>query len=263
MTTESHAVDQIAGPSGHRTSLKKEGAVALVEFSRPPANYFSVGLLREIADAFEEAERDDDVRAIVLSSAGRNFCAGADLAGESTHPFELYSQAERLFSIRKPSVVAVQGAAIGGGLGLALAADFRVVTPGSKLSANFVKIGIHPGFASTLMLPRLVGHQMASLLLLTGRRVDGEEALRIGLADVIAEPEDLLDTALSLVTEIADNAPLAVESTRAALKADLAARARSRMSEEGRTQMSLMQTEDFAEGVRAVSERRKGNWKRR
>ncbi|MBL4802119.1 MAG: enoyl-CoA hydratase/isomerase family protein [Emcibacter sp.] len=263
MPPETYARESLTGSPKHRITSRKEGAVAVIEFSRPPLNFFSVGLLREIVDAFEEADQQDDIRAIVLSSAGKNFCAGADLAGESSDPFELYEQAERLFSIRKPSIVAIQGAAIGGGLGLAVAADFRVVTPKSKLSANFVKLGMHPGFALTHTLPRLLGPQTASLLLLTGRRVSGEEALRIGLADAVADPENLLASAISLAAEIAENAPLAVESTRAALRVDLVAKIRPHTSEEARIQTSLMQTEDFSEGVRAVAERRKGNWKRK
>lgn len=167
------------------------------------------------------------------------------------------------FPIRKPSVAAIQGAAIGGGLGLALAADFRVVSPQSKLSANFVKIGMHPGFAMTYTLPRLIGPQQASLLFYTGRRVNGEDAVGLGLADEIVPPEYLLASAMALAAEIAENAPLAVEATRATLRADLLASVRAHTSEEARLQMLLKKTDDFAEGVRAVSERRRGIWRRR
>lgn len=249
------------GPD-HTITLSVTDAVAVIEFSRPPANFFSADLLAGIADAFEAADADDEVRAIVLTSQGKNFCAGADLAGEENDPFRLYDRGERLFAVRKPSIAAVQGAAIGGGLGLALAADFRVVTPGSRLSANFVKLGMHPGFAMTATLPRLVGHQRASLLLLTGRRVDGEEAVEMGLADILVPTEQLLSSAIGLASEIAGNAPLAVEATRATLRREYLGQLRRHASEEGRRQLQLRLTEDFAEGVAAVNERRPGNWKR-
>jgi enoyl-CoA hydratase/carnithine racemase len=104
---------------------------------------------------------------------------------------------------------------------------------------------------------------MANLLLLTGRRIGGEEALHIGLADAMADPEDLLEAAISLATEIAENAPLAVESTRSLLREDLVARVRAQTSRESHIQLVLKDTEDFHEGVRAVKEKHKGNWKRR
>lgn len=239
------------------------GAVALIEFSRPPTNFFSAGLLADIVTTFELADDDPAVRAIVLASRGKNFCAGADLAGEDNDPFQLYDQAERLFAIRKPSVAAIQGAAIGGGLGLALAADFRVVSRDARLSANFVKLGTHPGFAMTATLPRLVGEQRASLLLLTARRIDGEEAVSMGLADLLAEPGELLQAALTLAGEIAENAPLAVEATRDTLRREFLERVRRQTSVEGRSQLRLKLTEDFAEGVAAVNARRSAHWKRR
>lgn len=263
MTPDANPTERPSALPEHQVMCRKEEAVAIVEFSRAPSNFFNVELLRDIADVLDRIDRDDSIRATVLTSTGKNFCAGADLAGEANDPRELYAQAERLFGIRKPCVAAVQGAAIGGGLGLCLFADFRVVTPQSKLSANFVKLGMSPGFALTLTLPRLVGAQMANLLLLTGRRIGGEEALHIGLADAMADPEDLLEAAISLATEIAENAPLAVESTRSLLREDLVARVRAQTSRESHIQLVLKDTEDFHEGVRAVKEKHKGNWKRR
>lgn len=239
-----------------------EGAVAIVRFSRGRQNHFSTGLIAALADAFEEAERNPEVRAMVLASSGRNFCAGADLVSGREVPALLYDQALRLFSITKPIVAAVQGAAIGGGLGLALAADFRIVAKSSRLSANFVKIGIHPGFAITHVLPRVVGHQKAAELLYTGRRLDGEEAVAIQLADRLVDEDGLLDAALALAGEIAANAPLAVEATRATMRMGLVEAIRERTAHEAAEQLRLRDTADFAEGVRAVAERRPGNWKR-
>jgi enoyl-CoA hydratase/carnithine racemase len=172
----------------------------------------------------------------------------------------LYVEAVRLFSARKPMVAAVQGAAVGAGLGLALVADFRVAAPEARFTANFVKLGFHPGFGVTYTLPRLIGEQKAALMCLTGRRVNGEEAVAWGLADVLAPLEELEAAALKLANEIAENAPLAVQATRATLRAGIAEAVKKQTDHEMKEQTWLRQTKDFAEGVRAVNERRAGNF---
>ncbi len=134
----------------------------------------------------------------------------------------LYVEAVRLFSAKKPIVAAVQGAAVGAGLGLALVADFRVAAPEARFTANFVKLGFHPGFGITYTLPRLIGQQRAALLCMTGRRINGEQAVDWGLADVLAPLDELQAATMRLANEIAANAPLAVQSTRATFRAGLA-----------------------------------------
>ena len=110
----------------------------------------------------------------------------------------LYQQAVRLFRTKKPVVAAVQGAAVGGGLGLSLVADFRVASPDSRFTANFNRLGFHPGFGLSITLPRVVGPQKAALLFYTGRRIDGNEAHAIGLVDVLVPQDELRAAALSL-----------------------------------------------------------------
>ena len=117
--------------------------VSLVEFNRPPQNYFDAALIRQIADAYQELEDGGTCRAIVLCSEGKNFCAGANFHGTNPAGDDLYEQAARLFSGSLPVVAAVQGAAVGGGLGVALSTDFRVASPDSRFSANFARLGIH------------------------------------------------------------------------------------------------------------------------
>jgi enoyl-CoA hydratase/carnithine racemase len=173
----------------------------------------------------------------------------------------LYAQAVRLFSAEKPIVAAVQGAAVGAGLGLALVADFRVASPDARFTANFVKLGFHPGFGITYTLPRLIGPTRAELMCLTGRRVKAEDGLAWGLVDEVAPLEDLRAAALRLAAEIAENAPLALVSTRKTLRGDLAAAVRAQTDIEFREQSILRATEDFREGVRAVAERRAGNFR--
>src|SRR5690606_4453570 len=122
----------------------------------------------------------------------------------------------------KPIVVAVQGAAVGAGLGLALVGDFRVAAPEARFTANFVKLGFHPGFGLTHTLPLLIGQQRANLMFLTGRRIKPDEALAWGLVDQVCEAPVLLPTAQALAREIAENAPLAVVATKKTLRGDLA-----------------------------------------
>jgi enoyl-CoA hydratase/carnithine racemase len=239
--------------------------VAVVEFSRPPHNFASVELMRDLADALDDVDAERALRASVMIGAGKSFCAGADLASPTGVGGEgmagvspLYVEAVRLFSIRKPIVAAVQGAAVGAGLGLALVADFRVAAPEARFCANFVKLGFHPGFGVTYTLPRVVGEQRAALMCLTGRRIKGEEALAWGLADALAPLAELRAEALALAGELAENAPLAVEATRATMRAGLAAAVKARTDQELVEQTRLRATKDFAEGVRSVNERRPG-----
>jgi enoyl-CoA hydratase/carnithine racemase len=248
-------------------AVGRDGLVAIVELNRPPHNHVSVALMQNLADALDDIDREAWARCTVLRAAGKSFCAGADLsandpvgAPQQGGVNALYEQAVRLFSVNKPIVAAVQGAAVGAGLGLALVADFRIAAPEARFSANFVKLGFHPGFGITHTLPRLIGVQKAHLMCLTGRRVKPDEALAWGLIDQIAPAETLNETALGLAREIAENAPLAVQATRATLGEGLAAHVRAQTDKEAIEQAKLRQTADFAEGVRAVAERRAGKF---
>lgn len=245
--------------------------VAVVEIRRPPLNFFDVQLIEHIADTFDALSEDDRCRAIVLAAQGKAFCAGADFSSNGSDLFKaesdnnaisLYKAAARLFACRKPVVGAIHGAAIGGGLGLSLVPDFRVVCPETRFSANFVQLGIHPGFGISLVLPRLIGQQRASLMLLTGRRIKGEEALAFGLADKLVAAEDVRSEAITLATEIAQCAPLAVESTRATLRQGLVEELRQRLDHEFSEQVWLAKTSDHREGMAAVTERRPGHFTR-
>ena len=243
------------------------GHVAIVTFARPPANHVSIELLRELADQLDLIDRDPNLRVVLLRSDGKVFCAGANLdpASETTpadsdFTSALYAQAIRLFETKKPIVAAIQGAAVGAGLGLALACDFRVVAPEARFCANFVQLGFHAGFGISATLPRVVGTQRAHLMLMTARRIGGEEAHEWGLADRIAPIERLRDAALSLAREIAVNAPLALMETRRTNRAGLADLVRATTAYEGARQAELRETADFREGIAAVAARRPGNF---
>ena len=237
-----------------------EDHVAVVEFDNPPHNHFDIELLGAIADAYDQIDADPQARAIVLCSTGRHFCAGADFGeGEGIAVRSVYEAAYRMFKAQTPVVAAVQGAAVGGGLGLALSADFRIATARTRFQANFVRLGLHHGFGMTVSLPRVVGAQTAAELLLAAAPVKGEEALAIGLCDGLASEEpadDLRTKARDFAAEIAAGAPLAVRAVRATLRGDLAERIRDATEHEAAEQVRLFATGDFKEGVAATAQRR-------
>jgi 2-(1,2-epoxy-1,2-dihydrophenyl)acetyl-CoA isomerase len=239
--------------------------VATVEWHRAPNNYFDLAMIRGLADALNYLDSNPACRAVVLCSEGKHFCAGADLVGgrelSDTTQREgdaghLYDEAVRLFSAKTPLVAAVQGGAIGGGLGLAMTADFRVASPEARFSANFALLGFHHGFGLTATLPAVVGQQRAWEMLYTGRRVPADEALEIGLCDRLAKNDSLRTEAHAFAAEIAASAPLAVRAIRETMRGDLAAMVRAATAREKIEQERLSMTSDFREGVRALAERR-------
>ncbi len=227
-----------------------------------PNNFFDVALVSAIADAYEELQTGP-CRAIVLCSEGRHFCAGADLtSGTERTVGTLYGHALRLFEAELPVVAAVTGGAIGGGLGLALSADFRVASAESRFAANFSRLGFHHGFGLTVTLPDAVGQQAAASLLYTGRRIGGAEALSIGLCDRLATTtDDVFTEARAMAVELALAAPLSVRAIRATMRRGLPERVREATEIEQAEQDRLRRTEDFAEGVAASSQRREPQFK--
>ena len=241
--------------------------VATVEIQRPPNNFFTIQMIGEIASALESLDEQLACRAIVLCAQGKHFCAGNDFSesktdqterGGGVHP--LYEQAIRLFKTRKPIVAAVQGAAVGGGLGLAMAADFRVAAPEARFSANFTLLGYHHGFGLTVTLPRVIGAQQANLLLYTGRRLKGEEARAIGLCEYLVPLDEVRNRAHQLAREIATAAPMSIEATRATMRAGLADAFEKATGHEATVQAKLHKTQDFLEGVDATKHRRPPNF---
>lgn len=240
------------------------GHVATIEVRRGPNNFIDTDMVGEIADALEVYDRAADVRAIVLCAEGKHFCAGADfgsrgpdgVARAARRGRHLYKEAQRLWRTGKPIIAAVHGAAVGAGVGLAVMADFRVTCPEARFSTNFTRLGFHPGFGLTATLPRLIGMQQASLLLYTGRRITGEEALRIGLADYCVPQGQVRAKAAEVAEEIAGSAPLAIVATRETLRRGLAEAVAQATEREYEEQDWLRQTADFREGTKAMGERR-------
>ena len=255
--------------------VDKTGHAALIEIRRPPNNFFDIALIQEIATALETLDQDADCRAVVLAAQGKAFCAGANYGDGSTldkngqRPGELnreevvrhlYLEGNRLFRTKKPIIAAVHGAAVGGGLGLAMVADFRVACPETRFCANFTRLGFHPGFGLTVTLPLVIGPTKAAMMFYTSRRVHGDEAYEMGLADILVAQDKVREAALKLAAEIAENSPLGLISTRATMRSELAERVLKATEHELKEQTWLRQTDDFKEGVKATAERRVPNF---
>jgi enoyl-CoA hydratase/carnithine racemase len=234
-----------------------QGHVAVLEIRRGPENYFDRIILGEIADVATSLQGDGDIRAIVLCSEGKHFCAGANFA---SHELEtdrdassrkLYTEAIRLFDLELPIIAAVQGSAVGGGLGLACAADFRVGSASSRFTANFAALGFHQGFGLSVTLPRIVGHQVAQDLLYTGRRVTGQRAFEVGLVDRLVTEGQEREAAISWAQEIAASAPLAVRAIKRTLRHPLIEQVRAALELELSEQSRLWKTKDSVAGIAA------------
>jgi enoyl-CoA hydratase/carnithine racemase len=245
--------------------VHKSGHVSVVEINRPPHNFTDIELITHLANTIENLSSDvNSVRCLVLCSTGTTFSAGADFSQggvggdgdfkDSTRQF--YSQAVRILCCEVPIVVAVQGPAIGAGLGLALCGDVRIGSSNAKFGAPFVRLGIHPGFGISYTLAKLIGTTAASQMLLTAERVRADKALELGLISEITEEKDLRSRAIAIATQIAENAPLALRSTKKTLKADIHENIAKVLEHELQEQANLIETEDAKEGIIASIQRR-------
>lgn len=258
-----------------------EEGVLEVRMARPERlNAISAGLLTEMIDVFEGMVADRKTRVIILTGDGRGFCAGADLR---PNPDETYPGAEGLgklaFSNRiqellarmiaaisecdKPVIAAVNGVAVGGGLGISLASDIRIASTAAKFGSVFIKTGLSScDVGTSYFLPRLVGPGMASELMMTGRIIDAGEALAIRLVNRVVAPEVLIETCVALAREIRENSEYGVWMTKKGLRANLDAPSlRAAMELENRTQILGIFTGATEEAVKAFAEGRKPQWK--
>lgn len=245
------------------TSHDEASAVGHVRFADGERNYLSPELLAAISEAYADLE-DAGARAVVLSTPSKHFCAGANFSGDdpgrsrAEREFPpIYEEVPGLFDRRIPVVAVVDGAAIGGGLGLAMSADFRIAGPAARFAANFAQIGLSPGFGLSHTLPAAIGRREAARLLYTGRRIGPDEAGRINLCDSVAESREAAEAdALAFAREIATSAPGAIHAIHTLLNPDTPTAVRAALEDEFAHQRVLYGTEDFREGVSAGRERR-------
>jgi methylglutaconyl-CoA hydratase len=243
-----------------------ERQIALMTLSRPESlNAISRELASDLLSACNHLSDRADVRAVVLTGAGeRAFCAGADLKERralngqerAEHTVAIEAAAEALAALPMPVIAAIRGYALAGGAELAIACDLRVAGTNSVIGFPEVKIGIFPGAGGVLRLPEIVGSGAARDLLFSGRQIDADEALRIGLFDCLTSPDGVVDEAMGIAEVIAANAPLAVRAVKQALfesRGQPYATARQRVNA---LRATLDATNDYEEGLLAFAERR-------
>jgi len=250
------------------------GVVVLTLALPDRRNAMTGELTSAFADAVAQLKPDRTVRCVVVTGEGSAFCAGGDLSwiGESPDmsvdairdrmlPF--YRTWLSIRDLEVPSIAAVNGHAIGAGLCLALACDLRYAARGAKLSAPFTQLGMHAGMAATWLLPEAVGIAAARELLFTGRAVEGDEALRLGLVNGVYDAHALLDCVLDVANHIASAGPIATRLTKAGLRAGGHASMEAALQYEALAQPVTFATDDLREGLSATREKRSPQFKGR
>jgi len=245
-----------------------ENGVFKITINRPKVyNALDQGAFDELESVFNIANKDHDVRVAVLTGEGKSFSAGGDMSllkaiSEAT-PFEIrrivydiFKQINKLDQFEKPLIVAINGPAIGIGLGIALLGDFRIASQDAILSMEFVKIGIVPEAGSTYKLQRLVGYGKAMEMVLTGSRITGKEAERIGLVNKSVPPEDLEREVMTLASALCLLPPTAVRLAKNAVKAASLGTFSTAMEYEAALNSICYSTADHREAVRAFMEKR-------
>jgi enoyl-CoA hydratase/carnithine racemase len=246
--------------------------IATVTLNRPDRlNAISGGMLASFSEAFREADRDRNVRAIILTGAGKGFCSGLDLkeqgpnanansvngAGGLPAKFDIANSPPMvLHETDKPVICALNGAAAGYGMDIALGCDIRIASEHGKLAAVFTKRGVLPESGGTWLLPRLVGWAKASEIAFTGRVLSAQESLELGLVNSVVPHDSLMTEARALASEIARNAPMAVQATKRMMRLGLDETFEANVHHVYLQLLPLFQSKDFVEGVRAFTERR-------
>jgi enoyl-CoA hydratase len=267
---------------GYRfVTLESSEGIAVLTLSQPARlNAYSLAMVEEIHAVLDALDRDLSSRVLILTGAGRAFCAGIDLKDDldswperqlgkvqSRYRMQkrLASMVVRLREIPQPVIAAVHGPAVGGGLALAAACDVRLADPTARFGAAFIKLGLSAGDdGATWLMPRIVNPSLAAELLYTGRLIDASEALRIGLVSRVTEPGGHVTAARDLAREMLANSPFGIRMTKELLNYTLDAPGLRHVIElENRTQALCMMTEDFEEGTRAFAERRPARYRDR
>jgi enoyl-CoA hydratase len=243
--------------------------IGTITIAKPPANALSSKVLIELANVLDEAEKDENVRVILIHGEGRFFSAGADIKeftgienGEQFSKLAKLGQDlfERMENFPKPIIAAVHGAALGGGLELAMACHIRIVSDNAKLGLPELKLGIIPGFAGSQRLPRLVGVPKACEMLLTSEPISGEEAVSLGLANHAYTEAELLDQAYKLASKIAKKSPVAMKAILELLAFSKTKEFHAGVEREAELFGAVFETKDGQEGIQAFIEKREPNF---
>ncbi|WP_409302060.1 enoyl-CoA hydratase [Peribacillus sp. SCS-155] len=242
-----------------------ENQVAFLTINRPPANALSSGLIKEISAFLDEVEANNEIRVIVIHGEGKFFSAGADIkefttvtSGEEFSRVAAAGQKvfEKLENFPKPVIAAIHGAALGGGLELAMSCHIRLVTENAKLGLPELQLGLVPGFAGTQRLPRFVGPAKAAEMLFTSEPITGNEAAQLGLANKAYSEGELLPKAKEMAFKIAKKSPIALKTAIELLRYTKHDGFYKGVEEEAAAFGSVFVTEDAKEGIGAFIEKR-------
>ncbi|MCW6007629.1 enoyl-CoA hydratase/isomerase family protein [Micromonospora sp. CPCC 205371] len=248
--------------------VETKDGVGTIRLDRPPMNALNTQVQEELRAAASAVTTDAEVRAVVVYGGEKVFAAGADIKEMADMSYvdmaararELSSAFDAIARIPKPVVAAITGYALGGGCELALACDWRVVADDAKLGQPEIKLGIIPGAGGTQRLARLVGTARAKDLVMSGRMVDAEEALRIGLADRVVPPAEVYEAAVTLVRQYTNGPSQALRAAKLAIDGGLDMDLASGLAWESQLFAALFATEDKREGMSAFVEKRKPNF---
>ncbi len=260
--------------------VEQDGHVVTITLNRPERlNAISRDMLDELSAKMVEADKDPDVRCIILTGAGRGFCSGLDLIdtsdrmdntgsatgqGGSNRPRQLFDLRDAPINVMwhtdTPIICAINGAAAGYGMDMTLLCDMRIMADNAKLAAVTAKRNVVPESGGTWLLPRLVGWAKAAELYYRGRTVDAEESLEIGIVNAVVPKDELMDTARAWAQDVAENAPMAVQTTKRMMRMGLEESYDTAVDHLMVHLTGLFQSEDFQEGLKAFMEKRKPNF---
>jgi enoyl-CoA hydratase len=250
--------------------VEKKKGIGYLTLKRPEVrNAFNQEMIDEIRDALRRIDKDEKIRVLIITGAGKAFQAGADIAELSVmKPMNILRWNEGIVRInaaleklRQPVIAAINGAAMGGGLELAISCTLRVIEESAKMAIPEVKLGIIPGTGGTQRLPRLIGKGRAAKILLTGEPIDAQEAYRIGLVNEVVPDGEAVNGAEEMARKIMANAPIAVEMAKDALEIGKDLPLEHAVQYSQKNCVICFSTEDMKEGMSAFLERRKANFK--
>lgn len=245
--------------------VERHGAVALVTISNPGRkNALTLEMRQALLEAFRGFVTDEAVRAVVLTGAGDAFCAGADVsamdgrdvAASRTRMRTMHAMISAVHGLDKPVVAAIRGPAVGIGFGLAMASDIALAAPSAKFAQVFKRIGLAPDAGTIWFLARQMGFTRAKELVFSGRSVDAEEALQLGLVHRVVPDDEVLDAALEQAREYAEGPTLALAMAKQMFASSVAPSLQQFLEIELLVQPALMQTSDYAEGTASFREKR-------
>ena len=240
--------------------------IAQISLNRPEnRNSMDDEVLPAFQQTIEQAKLDSSLRCIIITGSGKTFCAGADFKGGTKQETEglphenvmnIYRSFLGIVDVKVPTIAAINGHSIGGGLGLALVCDLRVINKQAKIGANFARLGLHSGMAISYILPRVVGLPIATELLVTGRLIDGEKAAEIGMANYATEPDQVLEKSWELAREVASCAPGAIRMIKRSIYRGMNWDPVTAAEIEAHCQARTFEMDDAKEGIAALLQKR-------